>query len=120
MFWEMSLESFEDFFAHLKTVETRSLHLTREVPDEREHFETIVQGLLQQIITVMSTKDELQQEQKVLERLQSKVSNLEKQQSTYTVRVVNQRKVDLDPGVYVMNCLICNFTCHYPCSIANG
>ena len=26
------------------------------------------------------------------------------------------RLIDLDPGVYITNCLICNRTCHFPCS----
>ena len=118
MFWEMGLKSFEDFFAHLKTVETRSLCLTREVLNEREHLETIMQGLLPQIKTVMLTMDELQQEEKVLERLQLEASDLANQELKYTVKVVNQIKVDLDPGVYVTNCMQCNFTCHHPCKIA--
>ena len=38
---------------------------------------------------------------------------------TYKVTVPKHKKVDLDPGRYVTNCLICNFTCHYPCFIPN-
>ena len=62
MFWKIVLKCFENFFAHLTTVESQSLHLTREVL---------------------------------------------------------RRKVNLKPGEYVMNCLKCNFTCHYPCTISN-
>ena len=117
MFWKMGVKSFEEFFAHLKTVEPRSLCLSKEVLNEREHLETVIQGLLPQIKTGMSTMDELQQEEKVLESLQVEASDLERQEFTYTVRVVNQRKIDLDPAEYVTNCMKCNFTCHYPCKL---
>ena len=120
MFWKMGLKSFENFFANLKTVETRSLCLTKEVLKEREHLETVIQGLLPQIKIVMSTMDELQQEEKVLERLQIEASDLESQDFKYTVTVVHQRKVDLKPGEHVTNCLQCNFTCHYPCALPNN
>ena len=28
-------------------------------------------------------------------------------------------KEPLDAGTYVTNCIVCNFTCHYPCDLAN-
>lgn len=28
------------------------------------------------------------------------------------------RKIDLNPGTYVTNCVRCNRTCHFPCHIA--
>ena len=120
MFWKMGVKSFEDFFTHLKTVEAQSLYLTKEVLNEREHLETVIQGLLPQIKSVMSTMDELQQEEKVLERLQVEATDLENQDFKYTVTVVHQRKIDLDPGEYVTNCMKCNFTCHYPCTLPNN
>ena len=75
MFWEMGLKSFEDFFAHLKTVETRSLRLTREVLDKRKHLDAIIQDLLPNVKTIMPTMgQELLQEmireaQQILSRL---------------------------------------------------
>ena len=42
-----------------------------------------------------------------------------KTSSTHVVRVVHQRKVDLDPGEYVTNCVHGNFTGHYPCKLPN-
>lgn len=91
IFWEMSVKGFEDFFSHLKNVETRSLSLTREVLDEREHLKSVIQGLLPQIEVVVYTRDEMLQEEKVLERLQVEAEHLENQNFKYTVRGVNQR-----------------------------
>ena len=114
MFWKMGVRSFEDFFAHLKTVEAQSLLLTKEVLKEREHLETVIQELLPQIKTVMSTMDELQQEEKIL-RSQVEASDLESRDFKYTVTVVHQQKVALKPGEHATLCLHCNYTCHYPC-----
>ena len=36
---------------------------------------------------------------------------------SFTVKVQKQTKIDLETGVYVTNCLRCNFSCHYPCTI---
>ena len=119
MFWEMGLTSFETFFAHLTTVEARSLRLTRLVLDEREHLEAIIQGLLPQIKYIMSTMDRLQQEGKVLEQLQLESSDLESKEFTYTVTAIHQRRIDLPTGEYITNCTKCNFTCHYPCKISD-
>ena len=120
MFWEMGLTSFETFFAHLTTVETRSLHLTRTVLDEHEHLKAIIQGLLPQIKYIMSTMDRLQQEEKALERLQLESSDLGSQEFTYTVTVIHQRRIDLPTGKYITNCTKCNRTCHYPCKISDN
>jgi len=115
MFWDMGFFSFEAFFAHLRTLEAQSLRLTKQVLDERQHLETIIQGLLPEIKIVMSTMDELQQEEKVLEQLQLESSDLESKEFSYKVKAVHQRMIDLKPGEYVTNCIKCNRTCHYPC-----
>ena len=38
---------------------------------------------------------------------------------SYKVKVQKQVKVNLNVGEYVTNCLICNITCHYPCTVPN-
>ena len=117
MFWVMGVASFEAFFVHLLTAETRSLCLTRVVLDERVHLEAIMQGLLPKIKTIMSIMDELQQEENYLERLQLESSDLGRKKFTYTVRTVRQKRVDLPAGKYITNCSKCNRTCHYPCKV---
>jgi len=114
-FWEIGIFSFESFFAHLKILKPQSLRLSKQVLDERKHLEAIIQGLLPQIKTIMSTMDELQQEEKILEQLQLESSDLENKELTYMVKAFHQRKIDLKPGEYATNCINCNCTCHYPC-----
>lgn len=96
---------------------TKLISVSREVPNEHDHLKTMIQGLLLQIHTAMSAMDELQQEEEILERLQLEIPDLGSQEFTYTIKVVNQRRMDIDPGEYATNCIRCNFTCHYSCKI---
>ena len=38
---------------------------------------------------------------------------------TYKIKVIKQEKVDLGRGVYVTNCLQCNYTCHERCKYSD-
>ena len=49
MFWKMGTNSFKEFFRQFSTAKTQSLQQTREVIQEREKLETIIQGLQPQI-----------------------------------------------------------------------
>ena len=95
-------------------MEPKSLQLTREVLQERQRLETIIQGLHQKISTGMSKIDELRQEEKILKQREADI--LMNQNFTYEVKVSKPTKIDLSgTGQYVTNCLECSFTCHYPC-----
>ena len=39
---------------------------------------------------------------------------------TTTVKINKIRKIDLPPGKYTTTCLICNYTCHNNCTIADN
>lgn len=114
VFWKMGYKSLRNFFSTLGTVEPKSLQLTREVLQERQRLETIIQGLHQKISTGMSKIDELRQEEKILKQREADI--LMNQNFTYEVKVSKPTKIDLSgTGQYVTNCLECSFTCHYPC-----
>ena len=49
MFWRMGQKSFEDFFNHLSIAQTTSLQQSREVLQEREQLEILIQELSTQI-----------------------------------------------------------------------
>jgi len=59
--------------------------------------------------------DELQHEERVLERLQVEPFALKSKDFKFTVTVVKQRKVALQHGEHATLCSNCNYTCHYPC-----
>ena len=66
MFWKMGMNSFKDFFTHLTRPESRSLLLTKEVLEEHQKLEAIIEGLQAQIRNVLLQIDVLHQEQRIL------------------------------------------------------
>ena len=115
MFWEMGKTSFKEFFGELSHTTPKSLTLTKQVLEEREHLEVCVEGLLQQVRAGLSKIDALRQEEQILKKHEAQLRL--NQEFTYTIEITKQRKVDLDAGQHVTNCLNCNCTCHYPCFI---
>ena len=114
MFWTMSFKSLQSFFTTFATVEPKSLQLTREVLEERQQLETLIQGLQRKISIGLSKIDELQQEERILKQRETDI--LANKEFTYEVKVSKPHKIDISgSGHFVTNCLKCNFTCHYPC-----
>ena len=118
MFWKMGMRSFESFFNHIGKIETKSLLQTREVLVEREQLQNLVKGLQSQIKLGLTKVDEFRQEEKVLKEHEAEISK--SKDFKYEVKIQKQRVVDLrGKGIYTMNCLQCNYTCHNSCSIHN-
>ena len=112
------MQSLDVFFKMLNQMNCRSLTLTNQVLDERERLEALIQGLQPKIRAGLSKMYELRQEERVLKQHETDMKAANKD-FVYEVLLDKQRKVDLKPGEYVTNCLICNFTCHYPCALPN-
>ena len=63
--------------------------------------------------------DELQQEEKVMRIHESDV--LANKDFKYKITTTKQRKISLEGrGIYVTNCLVCNYTCHDNCIYVNN
>ena len=90
---------------------------TREVIQEREKLQTIIQGLQPQIKAGLTKIDVLLQKRQILRDHEAAI--LSKKNFTYKVTETRQREVYLDPGTYVTNCLVCNYTCHECCAYAD-
>lgn len=117
MFWDMGMKSFENFFIRFKGVEAQSLQLTNEVLKERHRLETTINRLQPQINEGLAKIEELRREKRVLKERENDI--LTNKDFEYTVTVTKQRKLDLETGHYVTNCLRCNKTCHDDCIYAN-
>ena len=118
MFWDMGMASFRAFFEQLALMEVRSLQLTKEVLEEREQLEAIMQSLQPQIQAILGKIDTLIQEEKIMDQHKAdmKASNF-----TYVVMEHRISKHDIQgEGWYATNCISCNFTCHKPSSIPNN
>lgn len=115
LFWKMGQQSFKIFFDELKLVESKSLQLTTEVLELRKNLEATVQGLQPQISEGMNKLNTIRQERAVLKRHKTDIEA--NRNFIYEVDEIHMRKIDLQPGRYVTNCLTCNRTCHFPCRI---
>ena len=113
IFWKMEYSSFGKFFSHLKKAQTVSLHMTRQVLEERKQLETILNGIQPQINAGMAKIDELQQEEQILNKRESEI--LANKDFTYQVEVTKQRQNMAPKGTYVTTCVNCNYTCHLSC-----
>ena len=118
MFWDMGYLSFDKFLSYLHQVTAISLHLTREVLREREQLESILNGIHPKLQDGLSKIDTLQKEETILRARDSDVNA--NKDFKYKVKITKQRKKDLKVGTYVTNCLVCNFTCHFPCGIPDN
>ena len=116
MYWEVGFTSFSEFFHNLESVQPQSLCLTRTVLDEREKLQTLIQGIQQDVRHGMSRIDQMRQEKRAVEANEAKIRA--NKDFTYVVTEFTAKKVSLDSGTYVTNCLKCNRTCHFPCGIA--
>ena len=115
MFWKMGRYGFKAFFDHFRRAETRSLQKSREVLQEREQLEIIIQGLQRQISADLNEIDEMRIKGQILEELE--VDIIANREFIRKVTITKQRKKSLPVGHYVTNCLKCNFICHEDCKI---
>ena len=113
-FWHMGMKSFERFLDELRY--TRSINL-QEILEERKHLEYTIQRIQEKIDAGVSKLEELHQERRVLEKKEAEISA--NKDFTYKVTVSKSRKVNVRSGVYVTNCLTCNYTCHDNCCYSN-
>ena len=115
MFWQMGYKSFETFTTQLEKAESKSLQLTKEVLEERQELETIVNGLQPQIRYGLHKLSELDQEEYIMKRYEAEIAA--NKDFTYELEVEKMKKFDTPNGTHTTNCLHCNVTCHYPCRI---
>ncbi|KAL5005382.1 hypothetical protein ScPMuIL_018838 [Solemya velum] len=115
MFWEMGVRSYGDFFTFLPSCKTQSLQLTADVLQRRERVLTVIQGLQPEIDKGLMDLDELHSERKLLDTYENQIK--ENENFKYKSKQWHQKRIQLNRGEYVTNCIVCNRTCHYPCYV---
>ena len=118
MFWRMGIKSFEKFFDELAEMEPKSLVLTKQVLDERAQLEVRLSGLKEKIELGVNTLSELQQLKRVCNQHAADINA--NKNFKFTVEEAKRVQVKLDTGTYTTNCLVCNYTCHFPCKISRN
>ena len=117
LFWEMGYVSLQKFFSKFQQASAVSLQMTREVLQERQQLETIINGIQPQINAGLAKIDELKQEEQILKEKESEI--IANKDFTYKIKVTKHRQIPLPHGKYVTNCANCHSTCHDDCSIAD-
>jgi len=105
------------FFKTVQSMSAKSLVLTKEVLKDREHIEATVEGLNIRVRELLLLKDKVDQEKRICEQHEADATANEN--TEYEVEEHKIVKINLDPGVFVTNCLECNISCHFPCGIQN-
>ena len=114
-FWKMGMKSFKKFFTEFWKIQSVSLTMTRDVLENRERLEVIVEGLQKQIDTYLEEMETLRQEEQALQKYEEEIAA--NQNFSYTVQVPYYITIKLPPGQYATHCLNCHSTCHFPCPI---
>lgn len=117
MFWEMCCNSFQNFFDKLNEFPTRSLSQTKDILQEREQLKTVINCILSQVKSGLSKISELRCQIKIYKKYKDEIEN--HKNFEYEVEETRQVKVDLKPGQYATNCLVCLYTCHENCTLAD-
>ena len=114
IFWLMGSQNLTNLFREINHLEPKSLKLTREVLREREELETYLQALQPRIKESISQMYNLENEKEIIEKHERDIEG----NKNFTYEVLEQHivKVDLERGVYVTNCIVCNTTCHHRCA----
>ena len=114
-FWKMGRDSFELFFKHIDQMDTKSLLLSKDVLEERNKLKTTISNILPQVSMGFTTIAILKKEQQMVERHKNDIEH--NRNFREIVPETRQKKIELEPGVHVTNCLDCNRTCHKDCRI---
>ncbi|XP_062594333.1 uncharacterized protein LOC134255803 [Saccostrea cucullata] len=115
-FWDIGKKSFDNFFACLDRMETKSLQMTNEVLKTRQDLENTVHNLQSLINAGMSKIAVLEEEMSIFEKHEAEIR--ENKDFVYEVTEQVQDKEDISgKGQHTTNCLTCNYTCHEKCQI---
>lgn len=116
-FWELGLNSFQQFFKHLTDLESRSISQTKDVLMKREQLKTIINGILPIVKAGLSKLAELKAH---LENFEIHKRDIENNKNFhYYVEETKQHRIALPVGQHVTNCSHCNISCHENCAYAD-
>ncbi|XP_038075575.1 uncharacterized protein LOC119743243 [Patiria miniata] len=112
LYWKKGMKEMQRFFETVSKLEAKSLTLSKEVLEHRKQLEQKVERLQSQSAIYRDKMEELQKEQEALKHCQRDIKVHEGFQCE--IEVIENEKIPTDVGS--LNCDICQFTCHYPCT----
>lgn len=115
MFWEMGYRCLERFFKHMNNLKTGSLCQTKEVLEKREQLNFVIDDISTQLTVCSSKLSKLTQNLDIFQNCKSAIEDY--QNCDFTVKETKKRFLTLPPGIYMLNCINCNVTCHENCDL---
>ncbi|XP_032420347.1 uncharacterized protein LOC116720938 [Xiphophorus hellerii] len=115
-YWNMGTKNMAGFFASLASIKTIKLTMTNEVLKERKHLESTVEELQKQVKLGLAKLEDIRETNDKLKEHEAEIRNNENFEFDVTVR--KNEQVDIShTGMFIMNCMQCHVTCHFPCNI---
>lgn len=117
-FWNLAMESYDNFFKHIQRLHPKSLSLTTEVLCLRQAIENTIYNLQIELDRGFIKLDSIQEEVQIFQQHTREIKD--NRDFKYEVEESKLEKVDIrGEGIYTTNCLTCNYTCHANCAYAN-
>ncbi|CAG0903961.1 unnamed protein product [Darwinula stevensoni] len=114
--WRSSSRSFSNFLAKFQESKPLRLQLSMRVLKRRDAIGKKIVTSHDRIDDALLALSSIKNETVPLERRKDETSS--KRNFPSQAQVTKQRRVELRVGEYATNCMRCNFTCHYPCTIS--
>ena len=114
-FWDLGIDSYISFARKLKMLPEKSLTLSKKVLELRKQLEATIIGLRPQIERSLGIMENIRKEIAYIKSHKDKIDQYK--DFNYKYKEPKVTKKNLEQGHYTSNCLICNYTCHYPCYI---
>jgi hypothetical protein len=117
-FWELGMDSFKVFLRKLLMLEDKSLKLSKKVLDLRKQLQATILGLRPQLDLSLQVMENIRKEINIIETNKDKINQCK--DFNYKFKKPEIVKKDLPQGQHTSTCIICNYTCHYPCYIPDN
>ena len=116
-FWDLAMAMYTTFYQKLLKLPQKSLVLSKEVLELRKQLETTIVGLRPRLDKSLTIMENMRNEIAFIKANKDKIDQFK--DFNYKFKEPKVTKKNLEQGHYTSNCLICNYTCHYPCYINN-
>lgn len=114
-FWDLGMDSYNSFLGKLKMLPEKSLTLSKKVLELRKKLEATITGLRPQIDKSLGIMENIRKEMVLIKSNADKIDQFKDFEYKYKEPKVTKK--NLEQGQYTSNCIVCNYTCHYPCYI---
>lgn len=115
IFWKFSMVNYEGLMKKLLSLPSKSLILTKEVLQKRDLIKYYSYLLNDKIIKGVHILELIRINKEKIDLIKSNIEDCK----NYIIEIEKPKykEIKLKPDEYATTCLICNYTCHYPCYI---